>query len=50
MLWRWEYATLPNDAEELKQLLLKHAAWVEALKEEVIRLRRWRFGRSLEGI
>ena len=45
-----EYATLPNDAEELKQLLLKHAAWVEALKEEVIRLRRWRFGRSSEVI
>jgi transposase len=43
-----EYATLPNDPEELKQLVLKHARWVEALKTEVIRLRRWRYGRSSE--
>lgn len=43
-----DYATLSNDVEELKQQLLKHSAWVEALKEEVIRLRRWRFGRSSE--
>lgn len=45
-----EYAKLPNDPEELKQLLLQHSAWVEALKSEVIRLRRWRFGRSSEVI
>jgi transposase len=45
-----EYTQLPDDVEELKQQLLKHAAWVEALKEEVIRLRRWRFGRSSEVI
>ena len=45
-----EYAKLPNDAEELKQLLLKHAGWVDALREEVLRLRRWRFGRSSEVI
>lgn len=44
------YATLPDDPEELKQQLLRHDAWVEALKEEVIRLRRWRFGRSSEAI
>lgn len=43
-----EYTHLPDDVEELKHQLLKHAAWVEALKEEVIRLRRWRFGRSSE--
>jgi hypothetical protein len=43
-----EYATLPNDPEELKQLVLKHARWLEALKAEVIRLRRWRYGRSCE--
>ena len=43
-----DYAALPDDTEELKQLLLKHSAWVEALKEEVVRLRRWRFGRSSE--
>jgi len=43
-----DYASLPNDPEELKQRLLKHDAWVEALKAEVIRLRRWRFGRSAE--
>jgi hypothetical protein len=34
-----EYAKLPNDTEELKQLLLQHSHWVEALREEVIRLR-----------
>jgi transposase len=45
-----DYAALPDDTEELKQLLLKHSAWVEALKEEVVRLRRWRFGRSSEVI
>lgn len=45
-----EYAKLPNDPEELKQLLLQHSTWVEALKAEVIRLRRWRFGRSSEVI
>jgi transposase len=45
-----EYTQLPDDVEELKRQLLKHAAWVEALKEEVIRLRRWRFGRSSEVI
>jgi transposase len=43
-----DYAQLPDDTEELKQLLLKHSAWVEALKDEVLRLRRWRFGRSSE--
>jgi len=43
-----EYAQLPNDPEELKQLLLKHSSWVEVLRAEVIRLRRWRFGRSSE--
>ena len=32
------------------QLLLSRDALVEALKQEVIRLRRWRFGRSSEVI
>ena len=45
-----DYAKLPNEPEELKQLLLKHATWVDALREEVLRLRRWRFGRSSEVI
>lgn len=45
-----DYAKLPNDPEELKQLLLKQARWLEALKTEVIRLRRWRYGRSAETI
>ena len=45
-----DYAMLSDDPEELKQQLLRHDAWVEALKEEVIRLRRWRFGRSSEVI
>lgn len=45
-----EYSKLPNDLEELKQLLLQHAQWVEALRSEVIRLRRWRFGSSSETI
>ena len=43
-----EYAQLPDDPEELKQLLVKHSRWVESLRAEVIRLRRWRFGRSAE--
>jgi transposase len=43
-----EYAQLPDSPEELKQLLLKHSNLVEALRAEVIRLRRWRFGRSAE--
>ena len=43
-----EYAQLPDDPEELKQLLVKHSRWVESLRAEVIRLRRWRFGRSSE--
>jgi transposase len=43
-----EYAQLPDDPEELKQLLVKHSRWVDALRAEVIRLRRWRFGRSSE--
>jgi transposase len=42
------YAALPNDIEELKQRLLQHSAWVDALRDEVIRLRRWRFGPSSE--
>lgn len=45
-----DYAKLPNDPEELKQLLVQHSTWVDALREEVIRLRRWRFGRSSEVI
>ena len=45
-----EYSKLPNDPEELKQLLLQHSQWVEALRSELIRLRRWRFGRSSEVI
>jgi hypothetical protein len=45
-----EYAKLPDDPEQLKQLLLQHSSWVDALREEVIRLRRWRFGRSSEVI
>ena len=45
-----EYAQLPNDPEELKQLLLKHSSVIEALRAEVLRLRRWRFGRSSEVI
>jgi transposase len=45
-----DYATLPNDTEELKQQLLRKAAQVDALMAEVLRLRRWRFGRSSEVI
>jgi transposase len=45
-----DYASLPNDIEELKQELLKRDGWVEALKAEVVRLRRWRFGPSSEVI
>jgi transposase len=45
-----DYATLPDDTEELKQQLLRKAAQVDALMAEVLRLRRWRFGRSSEMI
>jgi len=45
-----DYTKLSDDPQELKQLLLKQDGWIEALKEEVLRLRRWRFGRSSEGI
>lgn len=45
-----EYAQLPDDLEELKQMVLKHSSVVEALRAEVLRLRRWRFGRSAEVI
>jgi transposase len=45
-----DYASLPDDPEELKRQLLKHAAWVESLKAEVLRLRRWRYGRSAEAV
>jgi len=45
-----EYAQLPDEPEELKQMLLKHSSVVEALRAEVLRLRRWRFGRSSEVI
>jgi len=44
------YAQLPDDPEELKQMVLKHSSVVEALRAEVLRLRRWRFGRSSEVI
>ncbi len=51
-MWRpdayLEYAQLPDDPEELKQLLLKHSSVIEVLRAEVLRLRRWRFGRSSE--
>ena len=45
-----EYAQLPDDLEELKQMVLKHSGVSEALRAEVLRLRRWRFGRSSEVI
>jgi transposase len=45
-----DYSKLPDDPEQLKQLLLQHSLWVEALRSEVLRLRRWRFGRSSEVI
>jgi len=45
-----EYSKLPDDPEALKQLLLQHSHWVDSLTEEVLRLRRWRFGRSSEVI
>lgn len=43
-----DYTTLRGDPEGLMQLLLSRDALVESLKQEVIRLRRWHFGRSSE--
>ncbi len=40
--------TLQDRIEELEQRLVHKDAHIEALKAEVIRLRRWRFGRSAE--
>jgi len=45
-----EYTQLLQDIEALRQQVLQRDGWVEALKEEVVRLRRWRFGRSSEVI
>ena len=45
-----DYTKLPDDTEQLKQMLLQQSAWVESLKAEVLRLRRWQFGRSSEAI
>ncbi len=45
-----DYTKLPDDTEQLKQMLLQQSAWVESLKAEVLRLRRWQFGRSSESI
>ncbi len=40
--------TLQSQIEELEQRLGQKDVHIEALKAEVIRLRRWRFGRSAE--
>jgi transposase len=45
-----EYAQLPDDLEALKQMVLKHSSVMEALRAEVLRLRRWCHGRSSESI
>jgi transposase len=45
-----DYSKLADDPQLLKQLLLQHSHWLEALRSEVLRLRRWRFGRSSEVI
>ena len=45
-----DYTTLRHDPEALLEQLLRRDTLVESLKEEVIRLRRWRFGRSSEVI
>ncbi len=43
-----DVATLQSRIEELEQRLERKDVHIEALKAEVIRLRRWRFGRSAE--
>ncbi len=45
-----EYSQLPDDPEELKQRLLKSATVIDALRAEVLRLRRWHYGRSSESV
>jgi hypothetical protein len=45
-----KYAQLPDDLEGLKQMVLKHSSVAEALRAEVLRLLRWRFGRCSEVI
>jgi len=41
-----DVAALQNRIDELEQRLERKDVHLEALKAEVIRLRRWRFGRS----
>jgi hypothetical protein len=43
-----DVAALQSRIEELEQRLERKDVHIEALKAEVIRLRRWRFGRSAE--
>lgn len=43
-----DVAALQNLIDELEQRLARQDIHIEALKAEVIRLRRWRFGRSAE--
>ena len=43
-----DVAALQNRIDELEQRLERKDVHIEALKAEVIRLRRWRFGRSAE--
>ena len=45
-----DYNQLPDDTEELKQRLLKSATLIDALRAEVLRLRRWHYGRSSESV
>jgi transposase len=45
-----DYTALRGNPDGLMQVLLSRDALVESLKQEVIRLRRWRFGRSAEVI
>jgi transposase len=41
-------ASLPNDIDALKRLLLSREAMITSLMAEIARLKRWRFGRSAE--
>src|SRR5579862_9156186 len=42
------HATLPDDIETLKRLVIGRDAMIAKLMAEIARLKRWRFGRSAE--
>jgi len=47
---RMSHAALPDDIETLKRLVIGRDEMIAKLMAEIARLKRWRFGRSVERI